>query len=599
MKRWRLALCVVLAGLAVPIAVGATGMITAADGVFTPREATAPAAPAAAPPAAPDPQKPTAVVVMSNEGANAADALAPYEVLAATGAFNLYTAAPDQRPVPLTGGLDLVPDLTLAELDRRLPDGPDVVVVPELPDAGEQTSAPLEQWLAAHRTTGDTLLVGVCTGAEVLASAGLLDGRPVTTHWLAINWFSVKYPDVLWQHGTRYVDDGDLITTAGVLSGVDGTLRVVERLLGTDAALRAARSVGWAGYSPDAPATVSSQLEPGDGVVALNGGYRWDRAQMGVLLTDGAGEIELASAFRPYTTFSYVARPIAVTVDGNAVRSRHGLTFVPRAALSTVAEDLDRLVVPGVDAARRDLAAGLRLPEGIAAEYLHTRTEFAFEGALRDIARTYDVATARWVAKTLEYPTAGLMLAGPGWPWELALRAVGTAVAATVITLVAILLVGRARRVPETSALRPAGRFVRHYLEMVVAMLVGMGVLGLLWNIVWPGLSAHEGLHAAVMVADMCIGMSVWMRIRRHSWPAIGEMCAAMAAPFLALAVPYAAGALSADTMTMSAHVLMLPAMALAMLRRRAEYTASHHHAVEAHPTGAEIEAVRTTGGDR
>ena len=97
----------------------------------------------------------------------------------------------------------------------------------------------------------------------------------------------------------------------------------------------------------------------------------------------------------------------------------------------------------------------------------------------------------------------------------------------------------------------------------------------------------------------MCIGMSVWMRIRRHSWPAIGEMCAAMAAPFLVLAVPYAAGALSADTMTMGAHVLMLPAMALAMLRRRAEYTASHHHAVEAHPEGTGIDAVRTAGGGR
>ena len=89
MKRWRLALCVVLAGLAVPVAVGAAGMITTTDGLYTPREATAPTAPAAAPPAAPDPQKPTAVVVMSNEGANAADVLAPYEVLAATGAFNL------------------------------------------------------------------------------------------------------------------------------------------------------------------------------------------------------------------------------------------------------------------------------------------------------------------------------------------------------------------------------------------------------------------------------------------------------------------------------------------------------------------------------
>jgi len=55
--------------------------------------------------------KPTAVIVVGSEGANAADVLAPYEVLAATGAFNLYTVAPQRRPVPLTGGLDLVPDL--------------------------------------------------------------------------------------------------------------------------------------------------------------------------------------------------------------------------------------------------------------------------------------------------------------------------------------------------------------------------------------------------------------------------------------------------------------------------------------------------------
>ena len=576
MTRGRVVLGAVLAGLAVQVVVGVVGMTGAADAVYTPREASAPAVPGGVEAAALDPAKPTAVVVMGNEGANAADVLAPYEVLAATGAFNLYTAAPDRRPVPLTGGLDLVPDLTLSELDRRLPKGPDVILVPELPDAGEPTSAPLEQWLTAHRATGDTLLVGVCTGAEVLASAGLLDGRPATTHWLAINWFDVRYANVSWQHGVRYLDDGNLITTAGVLSGVDGALRVVERFLGTDAAQQAARSVGWAGYSPGSAAAVTSQLGRGDAVVALNGGYRWDRARMGVLLTDGAGETELASAFRPYTTFSYVARPLAVTVDGRPVRSRHGLTFAPRAALPTVVDDLDRLVVPGSDAARRDVAAGIVLAEGGAAEYLHAAPGFAFEGALRDIARNQDVATARWVGKTLEYPTTGLVLTGPGWPWGPTLRAVGTALGAAAVVLLAVWTVRRARRVPQTSALRPAGRFVRHYLEMLVAMLVGMGLLGLLWNLVWPGLSARGGLNAAVMVADMCLGMAGWMRIRRHPWPAIGEMCAAMVAPFLVLAVPYATGTLSADALTVGAHLLMLPAMALAMLRRRDEYTAPH-----------------------
>ena len=72
---------------------------------------------------------------------------------------------------------------------------------------------------------------------------------------------------------------------------------------------------------------------------------------MGVLLTDGVGEIELAAAFRPYTELSYLARPLAVTADGQPIRSWHGLTFAPRADLPTAVAALDRLVVPGVDAA--------------------------------------------------------------------------------------------------------------------------------------------------------------------------------------------------------------------------------------------------------
>jgi hypothetical protein len=65
--------------------------------------------------------------------------------------------------------------------------------------------------------------------------------------------------------------------------------------------------------------------------------------------------------------------------------------------------------------------------------YLHDQPGFAFDGALRDIARTRDVATARWVAKTLQYPTTGPRLAGPAWPWALSLRPIliaGVAIAA-------------------------------------------------------------------------------------------------------------------------------------------------------------------------
>jgi hypothetical protein len=88
------------------------------------------------------------------------------------------------------------------------------------------------------------------------------------------------------------------LTTAGVLSGIDGALRVIERLVGPPAAAQAARAVAWPASSPGRPAPIRrSRPAPAEVVGLLSAGYRWDRPTTGVLLTDG--ETELASAFRP------------------------------------------------------------------------------------------------------------------------------------------------------------------------------------------------------------------------------------------------------------------------------------------------------------
>jgi transcriptional regulator GlxA family with amidase domain len=438
-----------LVGLAAPVAVGAVGIAGATGEIYTARGRGAPPAPVdtvAAP--THDPGKPTAVIVLGTEGTNAADVLAPYEVLAETGAFNLYTVAPQRQPVPLTGNLDLVPDLTFGQLDDRLPATPDVIVVPQLRDAGNLGPDSVVGWLQRQRAQGDPLLVSVCVGAQVLAEAGLLDDQPATSHWLGLIGLRRNYPAVRWTDGVRYVDDGDVITTAGVLSGVDGSLRVVERMIGPKAAARAARAVHWPDYSPGGPAAIRRlRPAPADLVAVLSAGYRWDRPRVGVLLSDGVGEIELASAFRPYTELSYLARPLAVTADGRPIRSRHGLTFAPRAALASAAPGLDRLVVPGADAARRAVAEELSLPERLTPVYLHQQPGFGFDGALGDIARTWDVATARWVAKTLQYPTTNPRLAGPAWPWTLTLRPLLLA-AAAIAAVLGLRLLRRRRRVP-------------------------------------------------------------------------------------------------------------------------------------------------------
>lgn len=101
--------------------------------------------------------------------------------------------------------------------------------MPALPDVGEPSTLPVTDWLRTQAARG-TQLLSVCNGSGVLASAGLLDGRPAAAHWLKIGTFETRYPPVDWVRGKRYVDDGDRVTTAGILSGIDGTLHMVERL---------------------------------------------------------------------------------------------------------------------------------------------------------------------------------------------------------------------------------------------------------------------------------------------------------------------------------------------------------------------------------
>jgi hypothetical protein len=120
---------------------------------------------------------------------------------------------------------------------------------------------------------------------------------------------------------------------------------------------------------------------------------------------------------------------------------------------------------------------------------------------------------------------------------------------------------------------RTAWHLIRHYLEMVAAMLVGMVALGSLEAMFWPHLNDRTDVMVVVMATNMAIAMSGWMWFRGHSWIAITEMAAAMYLPFLVLLVPYWAGAISGYAVTTWGHLLMLVAMALPMVGwRRSEY---------------------------
>jgi hypothetical protein len=120
-------------------------------------------------------------------------------------------------------------------------------------------------------------------------------------------------------------------------------------------------------------------------------------------------------------------------------------------------------------------------------------------------------------------------------------------------------------------------RLAVHYVEMVVAMVVGMVALHPVWTAALGALGWHAVLDvpeamALVMATDMTIAMSAWMRFRGHGWRSTAEMGAAMYLPFLVLFVPMWAGVLSPAGMLLWGHVLMLGAMAGAMALRPHEY---------------------------
>ena len=122
------------------------------------------------------------------------------------------------------------------------------------------------------------------------------------------------------------------------------------------------------------------------------------------------------------------------------------------------------------------------------------------------------------------------------------------------------------------------GHFLRHYLEMVVAMFVGMAVLWAVGEGVVTvtgleySLAPYPELAALKMAFDMSVGMVVWMRYRGHGWTSTLEMVGAMFAPAVALAPLSWLDVISGEFLMIFTHVAMLPLMLVVMLRRREEY---------------------------
>ena len=150
-------------------------------------------------------------------------------------AFTLQVCASRASPLRTTAGFTIAVTHTLRALAQA-----DIVIVPSWPDALDPPPPALLQALRRAHARG-ARIVGLCLGAFVLAEAGLLDGRRAATHWHLAADFARRYPQVDLQADMLYVDEGDVLTSAGTAAGIDCCLHLLRELAGADVAARVAR----------------------------------------------------------------------------------------------------------------------------------------------------------------------------------------------------------------------------------------------------------------------------------------------------------------------------------------------------------------------
>jgi len=193
------------------------------------------------------------VAIVLYEGVELLDFAGPGEVFSAAAnfgavdgqpAFRVYTVATSKTPLTSQGFLKVVPDFTIDDAPA-----PDLLVIPGGNSATLTNDARFMAW-ARKALGGAEVSMSVCTGAFVLGQAGLLDGRSATTWFGAVEKLRKAFPRATVQDGRRFIDQGPVVTTAGVSAGIDGALHVVARLLGRDVAEKTAQYMEYR-WSPE------------------------------------------------------------------------------------------------------------------------------------------------------------------------------------------------------------------------------------------------------------------------------------------------------------------------------------------------------------
>lgn len=190
------------------------------------------------------PKKPITICFYLQDGVEVLDFAGPMEVFSYAGA-KVFTVSKTKKPITSQGILKVTPDYDIKDAP------PFDILAVFGGNAGNASEDPeVIKWIKTRNSTTQYYF-SVCTGAFILGKAGLLDNLTVTTFHQSIERLQKEVPSAKVLPNTRFVDNGKIITTAGISAGIDGALHLVERLSGKEQAKRVANYMEYDKWVPE------------------------------------------------------------------------------------------------------------------------------------------------------------------------------------------------------------------------------------------------------------------------------------------------------------------------------------------------------------
>ncbi|AXO93494.1 DJ-1/PfpI family protein [Bacillus cereus] len=172
------------------------------------------------------------------------DFAGPFEVFSITKVheekpFTVYTVSQNGEMITARNGLKVQPDYSIEDLPPV-----DILIIPGGNGAreNEMKNDIIINWVR-QQMKEVKLMTSVCTGALLLAKAGLLEGLKATTHWASIQTFKKDFPNVEVMENVKFVDEGHIITSAGISAGINMSFHIVKNLLGVEIAEETAKNM--------------------------------------------------------------------------------------------------------------------------------------------------------------------------------------------------------------------------------------------------------------------------------------------------------------------------------------------------------------------